>query len=136
MDMREKIVAQQQEHQDQFDIAVNAAITNGIGDLFDASWKMARGNGALPNPWITSMFVLVTSMLLKKFTANFGPDMPDDHKVQAISEAKQIMIGYLDQMEAAAIKEVYNPLPLESESTITSKGKSKIILPKKRKFQH
>lgn len=146
--MAEFIQKQQEAHQDQFDMAVNAGIKCGIGPLFDAMWKEARSHGALPNPWISSMFVFVTGMLLKKFTAGFHPDMPDDHKVQAISDAKQMMVGYLDQMEAAAIKDVYapkepqprcpkcfGPLPCP-EHTVTSEGKSKIIMPEKKRFRH
>jgi hypothetical protein len=140
--MYEQIKEQQEHHQDQFDITVQAAIDAGIGPMFDAAWRTARARGAIPNPWISSMFVLVTGMLMKKFTAGFHPDMPADHREQAISDAKKLMMGYLDQIEASAIKEIYTPHPPESSSeigasTITPKGKkSRIIMPAKKKFQH
>jgi hypothetical protein len=135
MDIREKLEAEQKVHQDQFDIATAAALQRGFGRWFDDTWNSAKANGALPNAFISSIFVFITTVLLKKFVGGFHPDMPADHKEQAIAEAKQMMIGYLDQIEAAAIKDIHRPHPPESESTIAPKPKQTIILPKKRIIQ-
>lgn len=131
-DMADKIKSIQKEHEDQFDIATAAAIQRGFGRWFDDTWNSAKANGALPNPFISSMFVFMTTVLLKKFVGGFHPNMPVDHKEQAIADAKQMMIGYLDQIEAAALKELHNPKPAPE---VTPKGKQTIILPKKKFVQ-
>lgn len=131
MDMKEKIEELQKEHQDQFDIATSAAIQRGFSRWFDDTWSSARANGAQPNPFISSIFVFITTVLLKKFVGGFHPDMPNDHKEQAIADAKQMMIGYLDQIEAAAIKDIYAPKPEPKPEP----PKQTIIMPKKRIIQ-
>lgn len=133
-------MAEQQSHQDQFDIATAAALQRGFGRWFDDTWNSAKANGALPNPFISSMFVFIVTVLLKKFIGGLHPDMPIEHKEMAIADAKRMMIGYLDQIEAAAIKDIHSPHPPESsskigQSTVTPKGKQTIILPKKRVIQ-
>jgi hypothetical protein len=133
----EQLRTQQEHHQDQFDIATQAAIQRGFGRWFDDTWNSAKANGALPNPFISSIFVFTTTVLLKKFLNGLSKDMPPDHKEQAIADAKRMMVGYLDQIEAAAIKDIYSPHPPESESTITPKGnKQTLIMPRKKRFRH
>lgn len=136
--MHDKIKEIQEEHQDQFDIATQAAIQRGFSRWFDDTWMSAKANGALPNPFISSIFVFVTTVLLKKFVNSFSKDMPIEHKEMAIADAKRMMIGYLDQIEAAAIKDIHSPHKPESESEIgvTSKGKQTIIMPEKKRFRH
>lgn len=137
--MAEQIRSQAKHHEDQFDIASEAAISRGFQRWFDDTWLSARANGAMPNAFISSMFVFFTTVLTKKFMYGLHPDMPIEHKEMALADAKRMMAGYLDQIEAAAIKELHNPHPPESESTIapvTPKGKQTIILPKKKVLRH
>ena len=132
--MADRIKAQQQEHQDQFDIATSAAIQRGFSRWFDDTWMSAKANGALPNPFISSIFVFITTVLMKKFVGGFASDMPLDHKERAIADAKQMMIGYLDQIEAAAVKDMYAP-KVSDDSRVapaTKREKQTIILPNKR----
>lgn len=125
-------------HQQQFGIAVAAALKRGFGRWFDDVWDDARAAGALPKPFISSMFVFVTTVLTKKFVNGLPDTMPLADKEAAIMEANALLKTYLDQIEASAIKELYAPKPATTHADpVTSGGntkKSKLILPKKRKF--
>lgn len=137
--MAEHIKSIHDEHEEQFNIAVNAAFQRGFGRWFDDTWFAARSAGALPNPFISSMFVFITTILTKKFIAGLPATLSVADKEQAIMQASGFLKGYLDQIEAAAIKELHNPKPSPTEEApLTSGGKpapkQSIILPKKRKF--
>lgn len=126
------IKAQAKTHEDQFDIATQAAIQRGFSRWFDDTWSSARANGALPNPFISSIFVFITTVLVKKFIGGFHKDMPMDHKEQAIADAARMLHGYIDQIEASALKDIHNPQP----APVTPKGnKQTIILPNKKFVQ-
>lgn len=131
--LREKIDDIRDGHQEQFDIAVNAAFQRGFGRWFDDTWTSARAAGAKPNPFISSMFVFLTTILMKKFVAGLPAELLLPEKEQAISEAVVLLKGYIDQIEAAGIKELYAPPPT---LPVTPKGNEKpqqtIIQPKKR----
>lgn len=131
----------EQDHQNQFNLAVGAALKRGFGRWFDDVWEDARAAGALPKPFISSMFVFVTTVLTKKFVNGLPDTMPLEEKEQAIMEANKVLKTYLDQIEASAIKELYQPKPATTHAEpVTPEGnggsvkKSKLILPKKRKF--
>ncbi len=138
--MHDHIKAQAEAHQDQFDIATESAINRGFQRWFDDTWTSAKAKGALPNPFISSMFVFFVTVLVKKFLKGLPEGMPVEYKEMAIADAKQMMIGYLDQIEASAIKDIHSPHPPESSSeigasTITPKGKQTLILPEKKRFR-
>lgn len=126
----------QAEHEDQFNIAVNAAFQRGFGRWFDDTWTSARAAGARPNPFISSMFVFITTMLMKKFVAGMG-DAPLEMKEQGITEAVKLLKGYLDQIEASAVKDIHTPKPVTDPNTSGGNEpapKQSIILPKKKRF--
>lgn len=126
----------EQGHQDQFQIAVQAALQRGFGRWFDDVWEDARAAGGLPKPFISSMFVFITTVLTKKFVNGLPDSMPLEEKEAAIMEANVLLKTYLDQIEASAIRELHKPKPATPPQPVTPEGnkKSKLILPKKRKF--
>lgn len=130
--MKEQLESIHDEHQKQFDISVNAALQRGFGRWFDDTWLSARAQGAHPNPFISSMFVFITGVLMRKFVGGFHPDMPMDHKEQAVMDAVKMLKGYLDQIEAAGIKGLHNPQP----EAPPEPPKQTIILPKKKPLRH
>lgn len=109
--MKDHLKAQRDEHEEQFNIATNAALQRGFGRWFDDTWLSARANGARSNAFISSMFVFISTILMKKFVAGFDATIPLDQREANISTAVQMMKGYLDQIEAAAIKDLYAPKP-------------------------
>lgn len=128
------------EHEQQFSIAVGAALKRGFGRWFDDVWQDAKANGSLPRPFITSMFVFVTTVLTKKFVGGLPEMMPLEEKEVQISEAARLLKTYIDQIEAAAIKELYQPKREDERATPVAqrvdqpKGNSKLIVPKKKRI--
>lgn len=129
------------EHEQQFTIAVQAAFKRGFGRWFDDVWQDAKANGSLPRPFITSMFVFVTTVLTKKFVGGLPEMMPLEEKEKQISEAARLLKTYIDQIEVAAIRELYQPKPptvhaepIASAEGVTAKGNSKLIVPKKKRI--
>ena len=146
--MHDRLKSIHDQHEEQFNIAINAALQRGFGRWFDDTWMSAKANGALPNPFLSSMFVFITTILLKKFVGGLPATLPLEEKERLIMEAKELFRGYLDQIEGAAVQDVYAPKPATThaeprcpeclaplpckEHDVTSKGKQTIILPKKK----
>lgn len=128
------------EHEQQFSIAVGAALKRGFGRWFDDVWEDARAAGSLPRPFITSMFVFVTTVLTKKFVNGLPETLSLEEKEVQISEAARLLKTYIDQIEAAAIKELYQPKPptvhADPVTSESNEKKSSLILPKKPKIIH
>lgn len=133
--MADQIKSIHEEHENQFNIAVNAAFQRGFGRWFDDTWTSAKAHGARANPFISSMFVFITTILTKKFVAGLPDTLSPAEKEAQIMEATKLLKGYLDQIEASAIKELHAPKPTPP---VTPEGNKKqtIILPKKKVIHH
>jgi 3-oxoacyl-ACP reductase-like protein len=128
---RETLDSISAEHADQFDKSVSAAMKRGFMRWFDDTWLAARGDGVRANPFISSMFVFITTMLTKKFVAGLPNTLSAADRERAVVEAMGVLHNYLDQIEVAAIKDVHNPKPTPTPQP----SKQTIILPKKRIIQ-